>query len=1265
MALAPGVEKEQSLRQGGFTDEDIENWKAETAAGLRDAGFSIQEADEYFGAKNPDMSETKKYFKANIEAAKAAAKPESTPAPVPKESEAQEPVNPDAQAATSFVDALEAGWQISVAGLIDRQKLPDKVVDEHTPMAYRIASQVATLAGDFPAMVAGGIGGGAAGSALPVVGTTIGAGAGAFAIPAGMRELLVQQYEKGDIQSAGDFLERASAVFLETAKGGVVGGLTAGVGGVVSKVVAGTALPVAAKVAAPTLAEIATMTTVSAALEGELPSPESFIEGGIVVFGLHGATKGAAKLRNIYAKTGVKPELIAEEIQKNPVLKQEILSDSPEIPKALQAVIENTKTEQPKPMEVVRETKTSFGEKIEEKLSVELMAEKPLKEEPPKVLDAAEQKIADMIGSPEKKTEAQPFSEIYRQTIDQDHPLKAFAELAGGKDLPAEQSPYVLQRLSRGAFGKADRMIEHGPVKFGTNEATGSRPLAQIFKDIPDVAEFERYWVSKRVLEKEAQGVKTGFDVEAAKLVAKKHGKKYEKALNEVVQFRNDVFDYMADALGMPMETRKTIKEANKSYAPFYRLNEDGSGGGPKGSAVKNPIKKMTGSEKKIVSPVESIFRDVYSFTEIVEKQKVAKAVVRLAEINPEAAKVFGIEKVPATQRPIEASIKEVEAWMKEHGIEGDPVAFTIFRPAEKALGQNEIAYYENGKRQIAKVHPAMAEVMKNMDSGSTSLMIDFLRGFSGTLRAGVTAMPDFGVRNFIKDQTTAGVNVPGYKPFFDAARGLQEIVGKGEFYKEWLSNGGANSAYINIDSNYIKTNVFRTNTEVGWMQRSWNVVKTPLERLKMFNDLMEQSTRVGMHKRLREQGKSPAAAALGSREGTVDFARIGAKMKGVAATDAFWNVSLQGKERTVRAVKEDPVGYAIRSAAYVSVPSILLWWANKDDKRVEALADHEKDLNWIVPTDRWEDIDPEAAGDFPEHLLRNHNGKLQVNTGVVYKIPKPPEIGIYFGTAIERTLDAYVKEDPDAFKNFSTRFMDSIDTTYFPTVAQPVVEHLANHSFFSGGNVVPEHMKGAFPELQYTDYTTESAKQIGKLIGHVPYIGKTGLASPMVIENYVRGWSGTAGMYALRLSDQALIQSGAVIDPLKPASTLADIPVIKAFVTRNPSANSRHIQNFYDRFEDTQRYFTSVKLEVGRGNIESAEQLIALQESEGKLADMTEAKNAMTNIRHLIQNTYSNQDYTPDEKRQLIDGAYYQLIQMAIESNRTLDEVEKSLRAN
>jgi hypothetical protein len=193
----------------------------------------------------------------------------------------------------------------------------------------KIAANVTTLAADLPVFGAGYLLGGA----NPITGT-----AGAFALPTGLRKILMDKYDKGEVTNFSDFWDRLSGAVLDTAKAYVTGAATGAVGKVAGMV----------PIASPTLktvgvlgAELTTMVTVGKALEGEIPSAQDFVDTalvlGFVKAGIHGAkatTYGVKKLRGIYAETGVRPQDLAQDLMRDPTIAQELASDNIHVPKA-------------------------------------------------------------------------------------------------------------------------------------------------------------------------------------------------------------------------------------------------------------------------------------------------------------------------------------------------------------------------------------------------------------------------------------------------------------------------------------------------------------------------------------------------------------------------------------------------------------------------------------------------------------------------------------------------------------------------------------------------------------------------------------------------------------------------------------------------------------------------------------------------------------------------------------------------------------------
>lgn len=273
--------------------------------------------------------------------------------------------------ANGVLDAIRAGWQGSATGLAFRAQLPDVVLDGSNSKWYEKAVAGLTQMGaELPPGIVGAItggmagtaAGGAAGSVVPVIGTAaggvvggiLGTGAGAFGVPAAIRESLIQAYKAGEVGSSGDFLSRATIVLKTTGKEGLIGAATFGMGAA-AKV--GTAVLMGAGGAASgaigagtatmttrgaqtvvgtvgTAAELGTMVVTPAALEGRLPEPEDFLNAAIVLAGAKGAAAVAGRVQAIYARTGVRPEEVVADAKRDPTIVAELKKSDTEVPTA-------------------------------------------------------------------------------------------------------------------------------------------------------------------------------------------------------------------------------------------------------------------------------------------------------------------------------------------------------------------------------------------------------------------------------------------------------------------------------------------------------------------------------------------------------------------------------------------------------------------------------------------------------------------------------------------------------------------------------------------------------------------------------------------------------------------------------------------------------------------------------------------------------------------------------------------------------------------
>lgn len=241
----------------------------------------------------------------------------------------------------TLANDFRTGYESSVLGLTERlvnkQGLPQQV--RNPGMVDKFVSGVGQFLGDVPAMLTGALLGGAAGSEVPIVGNAVGAGAGAFALPAAARDALIQGITKGDVTSFSDILRRMASMATAGAKGAVVGAATEAAGGIpVGGFIGKSAI---ASAGVKGIYQATALTTTADLMEGRLPTKEDFAGNAALIIPLNLITHGVPlrgedanrALMDVYAKDGKTPADSVETLNAQPPVK-------PDLPEGLRPAIQ-------------------------------------------------------------------------------------------------------------------------------------------------------------------------------------------------------------------------------------------------------------------------------------------------------------------------------------------------------------------------------------------------------------------------------------------------------------------------------------------------------------------------------------------------------------------------------------------------------------------------------------------------------------------------------------------------------------------------------------------------------------------------------------------------------------------------------------------------------------------------------------------------------------------------------------------------------------
>ena len=857
------------------------------------------------------------------------------------------------------------------------------------------------------------------------------------------------------------------------------------------------------------------------------------------------------------------------------------------------------------------------------------------------------------------------WDRLYTNFIDRLYPLrKATDIMAQGQELSPDMNPYILARTFAGAKGKATHFIEHSPFEFGTWKNVG-KPLAEILRSADNLDDFRAYLVSRRGLELEARGIKSGIRKEAMDATVKQFEEKYGALAKELDEYQDHLVNYLVDSGVLSKEAAKAMRDMNKSYVPFFRVMEKDTGflgNAGKTLTARNPVKRIKGSGRDIIDPLESIIKNTYAMVEAAEKNAVGRALTDLA------AKTEGsgwlVEKLPTPKEAVKVSREEVNRAFLESLGDIDPAMkksleaivksgavddmVTFWQDASMLDKKSQIAVYRDGKRQVYQVAPELAEVMNGLNAETVPLLVKLVSVPAKLLRAGATLTPDFMVRNMIRDAVSAGVvSRSGFIPGLDTARGLKRAITKDDTYWNWVKAGGDQASLVSMDRTTLQ-NTVKDIASTGYLDRVWNVVKNPIEVLRLGSEMSEKMTRLGeFGKAVQKHGSDKAGlmqAAYESRD-LMDFSRRGRLTNSFNVMTAFFNASVQGLDRTARGFKENPKRFIIRAALFIGIPSIINAIRNYGDEDIAQVPRAQRDLFWCVPIG-------EGAGK------------------TILRIPKPFEQGVMFGSSLERTvefiMDAYTKKyggdinkaRQEAFRGLGASIFDVSLPNAVPTAFAPFIEHFANRSIPFDRPIVPADREGLLPEYQYAPYTTELTKALAHYVGVLPPFNEMQTFSPARAENYVRGWTGGMGMYVLQALDAMGRNANLLPDPVKPADTLADIPFVRAFVVRNPSMGAESIQRFYDSYNQAHSYLRTINSLKKDFKFEDVANLLpysAYQAMEGP-------KRTLSDLTKTISVINKSPDMTPDQKRQLIDALYFRAVETAKLGNMVFEALQPQI---
>lgn len=695
--------------------------------------------------------------------------------------------------------------------------------------------------------------------------------------------------------------------------------------------------------------------------------------------------------------------------------------------------------------------------------------------------------------------------------------------------------------------------------------------FATILKDVkPGRAKaLSTYLALKRAAEIERMGKRSGF--ENAKLPPdemRAMEKEFEGVRQRLMKWQQNELNLLVESGLLDTKTAKAMGDANRDYVPFYRLYErvNGVSFGPEGSKnaggyvdLNSGIKRLKGSDRAIIDPLQSMMKNAFMFRKIAEQNQIGHQFFDLIE-QVQGYGQWG-EGIKPKMTPTTITHASIVEKLKEQGIIEDEtdlpsdadLTLRLWEAVKRPDSANgEVIVWKNGQRKHFEIKDKLLmEALKTADADAIRLgkflgptMTKLATLPTRALRFGATGGPWFALPNFMRDQWTAGLqSKTGFVPFVDGIKGAFNVIAKTDAYQRWIEAGGkfhglttGSEAFTALleDALPKDKNARGQLAELG-NPRNW------LKAIGAAGQILEEASRVQEFIRAERQGLSKMEAANASKAITLNFARAGELARVFNMLVPFLNAQLQQLDVIVN-LHKDPKrrGQVIsRGLMLITVPSVLTWWLGKDDEEIQNLPEWRKNLFWNL------NLKPVAKA-------------LGMGEGFILSVPKPFLMGAIYGTSVERMLDYATDRDPNGAKKAITSIVDQVisplDMAMSMAGMRPLIESTANYDLYRARDIVPQSMQDMPKPYQYDLSTSETAKLLGKWTGQ----------SPMMIDHLVRGYFATAGQWGTGAIDWGMAKLGLADVPPAPAMGVMEMPILNKF-SGSPYAANAWLPRFYD----------------------------------------------------------------------------------------------------
>ena len=728
-------------------------------------------------------------------------------------------------------------------------------------------------------------------------------------------------------------------------------------------------------------------------------------------------------------------------------------------------------------------------------------------------------------------------------------------QFASFKEILKDERSWMLGHLTNSSTGAIEATINIGQPYLHSSGVikvdVGKKSLSQVLEPLGDNLDKWTYWMagnrSNRLI---GEGKEHLFDQEEIDaLMSMNEGNEtlFEKVRQDFEDLNNAVVQISVDT-GLVNAEEAAIWRDEGFYLPFYRVLEDEKGThGPRalargGLARQQAYRKLKGGKEQLSDLMTNVLLNWNHLISASLKNQAATAALDAAD------KLEMVHEVNVKNKSTDAIFIRKD---------GEEVWYEVDEPL------------------------VLASLNALNWSGLNNTFMKVGRAFKKALTIGVTASPDFKIRNLLRDSihamavtgTSANIAKNLYQGWNATRQGSdaanQMLAGGGSFGESGFIHGNDPDAIKRL----VKTGLSEQDAKTSILDAP-NKFKLVWDKYQAFGSRLENINRAADYVQALERGEDLLKATFNARD-HLDFSRTGTSttVRAIAQLVPFINARLQGIDKMARAApgtfKEwmDPkeaTKFKMVIGLY-SALSVTMYLAMKDDDDYKALEEWEK---------------------------RTYHHFKVPGSETMYRIPRPFEVGAiaYMAESVAQQM----ADDKVHGVLFAERLRETLLDTFamnpMPQIFKPGLEVAMNKNLFTGRPIESISMANLSPENRKRAWTSETAVAMAQGLSKVPW-DKVQL-SPVQIQHLVRGYLGWMGATSLAATDM-LITRPLTDAPSAPMVKFSEYPIIKVFIKSEPSKNTHYTSMFYDRLKDINRAYADISAAKKMGDWEETAKVL------------------------------------------------------------------------